>query len=262
MGVPSSTLSHDASGLGSLPNGALPPRLPRGSTWGAAEGHAAVNKSQRERAARYWLRKYGEPIDCTDLSRVAALSRVELNRLIAASQSGFEELADLLEGQADKLQQYLEDRAVRGTGRSLEVARQAYRGAALSEGDEARAEVMPFPFRLLAQHIARGRRIAASARTQAQRLPIRKGRAASRAPDLALGFACHYVAEWVRERHPSRRGELDGKTSWPDVVKCLEWHGHRFQRQCAGGDVYGAARRRAERFRDAVLGTNGTRRAR
>lgn len=206
-----------------------------------------MNKSQRERAAKYWLKKYGEPIDTDELKRVASPRHLSLNRLITRSHQSHGELADLLERQAEELREFFTKRFVRGTATTL--------ADSMKEHNEQRGDeeaVRPFPFALVEQHLGFGLRLARSARTHAARFSSWEAPPSTRALDLELGFACHHVSEWIRKRHRERSGALDGKTSWPDVVKCLEWHRVPIGRLEAAGDLAGAARRRVDRLLQAT----------
>ncbi len=60
----------------------------------------------------------------------------------------------------------------------------------------------------------------------------------------AFGRACYQVSEWIRAH------KKDGKTSWPDVVTCLRWHGWDLPH---GGDHETKARMASGRWKSRTL---------
>ena len=119
-----------------------------------------------ERLAGYWRHKYGEPIGCAKLRQAIANSNIEANRLLDACHSVLEPLAGTLEAHADELERFFLE-PVRGRSESLATLCRRYKDAVRAN----RRDSLPFPFRLIKQQITQNRRIAASARRQAERLP-------------------------------------------------------------------------------------------
>jgi hypothetical protein len=208
---------------------------------------AALTNSQRDRAAKYWLKKYGEPIDCDELTRVVSPRNLSANRLLTALHRSYEELIKLLEKQARELEDFSAQRFVRGTKSTLSGMQKSH---AEKRGEED--AVRPFPFKLIKDHVDFGRRIAQTARVQLNNLPSWETLPVSRAADLDYRAAVHHVAEWIRGRHRNGRGELDRRMSWPDCVKCLEWHGVPIERLSVGRDPEGALRKMEERFLQSI----------
>jgi hypothetical protein len=68
----------------------------------------------------------------------------------------------------------------------------------------------------------------------------------TRAADIALGQAAHAISEWIRKKHPSAKSEPNKQALWPDVVRCLEYHGHDLSH--IASDKTGAIRKLAKRW--------------
>jgi hypothetical protein len=216
-----------------------------------------VRKRERDAEAAQWLETYGEPIDCPALSRAASPYRLALARLNQAEAEMLPRIAERAERHARRLartrgQARLErvrsqqvrgmERLLRtrvpGRSRSLWQLWQDADAAAKTEGKPPPPE--PFPLRLYQDPNRSTRRIATAARRQADELgsvPTKRAR------DWGFGASCRQIAKWVRTRRS------DSRAQWPDVVKCLEWHGNDLSHLSHKAEACRQAERRHVRVR-------------
>ena len=210
----------------------------------------------REGIAAYWTKKYGEPIDCPELRRVASLAVVERERSDVAALRILHEYSALLQHQRQEQIEFL-DRRIHGEDKTLRDhlgdeleagGAKAERGRsnriesylALLEGRVGRTKRgkprrnvlglarFAHPAELLQALQLNQRRTASRTdemvRELLRRHPAWHWQVETRAMDVALAHAAHEVAEWIRPRHRNRGRKLDGHTSWDDVVRCLQWY--------------------------------------
>ncbi len=179
------------------------------------------------RVAERWLEKYGEAIDCAAIRDVASAANLEKHRLSFMEARVCLRMAEVLERQAKELGQELERPA---PGSNLSLFQQLQNTAQAIEEDPSATPISAkdaaAPTLLVPGLIEAMDKGARWLRERAQAVSPAVRDAATLAPDLALGRACFEISEWIRARHRRANGMRDGRTSWPDVVKCLEWHGN------------------------------------
>jgi hypothetical protein len=225
-----------------------------------------------------WLTKYGKPIDCPELRRVASLAAVERERSAVSALRALGDYAELLRRQRHQQIAFLEHR-VPGEdavlGERVEAAhsasgerdrrRQQMRiddYVELLESDTKRPNcgapqrnVLALPRHAHPTELFLALRLAQrSAASRADemvsemlhRTPDWRWKAKTQGADVALALAACEVAEWIRKRHRNKSGQLDESTSWPDVAFCFEWYGHDFSH--IGGEKGEALRVLASRI--------------
>jgi hypothetical protein len=202
--------------------------------------------------AAYWLDKYGEPIDCYELKKCAALVSVERERSAVAALRLFAAYSELLERQSGEQREFFE-RRVPGSRARFDTYLDTLMSAAgeddwkrrkarlerlltALEGRDPRRSALSVarsahPAELLyVLQFAQRRATAQAAEladTAFRRIPEWRWKAETRSMDVALAHAAYGVSEWIRPRHRNRGGRLDRYPCWPDVARCLRWYGHR-----------------------------------
>jgi hypothetical protein len=227
----------------------------------------------------FWLKKYGEPINCPELRRIASLAAVERERSAVSALRALGDYAELLRrqrqeqiafldhrvpGEDAKLSQRLEDELA-AAGERGERGRRARVSSyvALLEGRVGRTKrgtprrnvlalsryAHPTELILALRLAQRGAASRADEMVSdvLHRTPDWRWKAQTRGADVALALATYEVSEWIRKRHPNTSGQLDGRTSWPDVALCFEWYGHDLSH--IAGNRADALRRLASRIR-------------
>lgn len=201
--------------------------------------------------AAYWLDKYGEPIDCYALKKHAALAAVESERSRIAALRLLGAYSELLGRQSAQQREFFETHVPGGPDRFDEYLDAVMRAAGEDDRNRRRARLERLLDALEGRDPNRGalaiarsaqaaellyvlrfaqRRATAQAAeladTAFRRVPDWRWQAKTRGADVALALAAYEVSEWIRARHCNQSGQLDGRTSWPDVAVCFEWHGH------------------------------------
>jgi hypothetical protein len=208
-----------------------------------------MDDRERQEIAGEFQRKYGEAIDCADLSEFAAITVVEQGRLALADARALTAYADLLAKQSRDQCGFLE-RKLPGTTESLLVRLERVATAKDSKGSPRPFTDRDAPIPSIIYELARRLdSFEAALRERAKQVMPWAGEVNVKAPDLAFGGACHQVAEWIRARHRNKRGQLDQRVSWPDVVRVLEFHGHDLSHDTHKEHVVRLA---ARRFREAT----------
>ena len=212
----------------------------------------------REGVAAYWVKKYGEPIDCPELRRVASLAVVERERSDVAALRILHEYSALLQHQRQQQIAFL-DRRIHGEDKTLRDHLRAELAAGGAKAERGRGNRIESYLALLEGRVGRtkrgrprrnvlglarfahpaellqalqiGQRRTASrtdemVRELRRRHPAWRWQVETRAMDVAFAHAAYQVAEWIRPRHRNRGGTLDGFPSWGDVARCLRWYGH------------------------------------
>ncbi len=185
-----------------------------------------MNDAERDEFSRYWQDKYGEPIECEVLRRVASLPAVLAARIDFDDLRAMPGFAALLERQRLEIEQFL-DAPQAGTQRSLRAGLHELEAAKLA----GRADDGITPSHALVAHAADAlisdqRRIENDLRRDVVEFPAWCWNVGKKAADVAFGLACSAVDYWIRDRHRNAQGERDGNGSWPNVAKLLEWYGH------------------------------------
>jgi hypothetical protein len=207
------------------------------------------SSSETELAA-YWAEKYGESIDCPELRKCASLEAVQRERAKFASLRILTEFAELLReqwveqraffersvpGESSSFREHLEsERAATGETGARRRAAQMTKLIEFLEGRGDRRAIHAAHFANPAQFLQALQLAERSSRSRTaelleivlNRFPESEWAVKTRASDPALGQAAHAVSEWIRKRHQNAKGKPDERTSWPDVVHCLEYHGH------------------------------------
>lgn len=222
-----------------------------------------------------WRDRFGSHPQFVELEKDEGLRRHASPNAVAFTREMFgrwelyPELADLLEQQALKLLEFRE-KPVPGTSASLGDHVRAMRVGAhwRPETDESGRWDYVFRMNPMANKIdfitrealgypdvdqvdyelmdlaRRQQELAQRIRKRLQERPAWVPSARKRAKDLPFGRACAVVAETIRFY------KNDGTTSWPLVVRVLEWYGHDLSH--LSGDPMDAIQKAAERYLDHV----------
>lgn len=204
-----------------------------------------MDENERARVGVAWRAKYGDAIDCRDL-RVASLAAVEASRFILADAQSLQSFADFLDQIQNRVLLFM-DRPLLGSQRSLAELATVAADAIEAAPSMPRIGRADAPLLLsVARILSTLRETSEQSRRAAEEASPWAAPARSRLADPALDRACFLVGEWIRERHRNQSGHPDGRTSWEDVRRCLEWHGHDLSHIAA--DRSGALRKRARRW--------------
>jgi hypothetical protein len=185
-----------------------------------------MNATNRAEVAARWLAKWGEPIDCPALQRVATPAALEAIRIDFDDLRALEDLFNLLGKFRDDLRRFISEPRY-GSSESLES--RLRRLVEVRESGSGPAPIDPSFMISLHTVEALDEYLLSLQEPLRQRLsdfPEKYRSVNRRASDIGFGIVCEEIATWIRERHRDRRGELDRLVSWPNVIACLEWHGH------------------------------------
>lgn len=216
---------------------------------GAPGTHRGAHQGRAGRAAfaQTWRERYGKAIDCPELVQVASRSAVDKVRLLLRTARVHREYAELIERLKLREIAFLKKRL---RGERANLLENLNSLAKSLEGDESlgvarpTGKAIPLPTIVWRREIETDK-LVRWLRDAVAEWPRDVGRRGPVA-DLAFARTCFEVGEWVRARHCDRRGEPDEQTSWPDVVRCLEWYGHDLS--AVGAKKSDAVRLRAARW--------------
>jgi len=194
-------------------------------------GGLAADAPPRGTFERYWLDKYGERMDSIGFVDFAACVHQPFIETRLAI-SFLPEYVHLLEKQK-KARERLFSRHLRGRSVPMAELLQTARDTGVK------------PLRIFHEMAEKA---IEEARDYAELLigcddSIRRSR--TRAPNDELRLVAAYLSEWIRRNHRDTRGTKDGKTSWPDTARALEWLG--WDLSAIGSDKGDAVRKLAER---------------